>query len=179
MAAVRAPGGVDALLAEPYVADPLRAHDCAPSGDGAAAVLLAVDERATALCPRPAWITGIAHRVDSPELGGRDLTAVPSATAAAGAAGLHDGPLDAVELHAPYTHQQLLLTRALDVDDRVRVNPSGGVLGGGNPMFSAGLSRIGAAAHQVISGGADRVAAHATSGPALQQNLVCVLAATP
>src|SRR5262249_48861425 len=41
------------LLGEPYVADPLRAHDCAPVGDGAAAVILASAGRARELCPRP------------------------------------------------------------------------------------------------------------------------------
>jgi len=45
------------LLAEPYVADPLRARDCAPVGDGAAAVVIAAGERASELCARPAWIT--------------------------------------------------------------------------------------------------------------------------
>ncbi len=54
------------LLAEPYVADPLRAHDCAPITDGAAVVVLAAGDRARELCERPAWITGIEHRVDSP-----------------------------------------------------------------------------------------------------------------
>jgi hypothetical protein len=40
----------------------------------------------------------------------------------------------------------------------------------------AGLARVGAAARAVHEG-AGRVVAHATSGPCLQQNLVCVLAA--
>ncbi|GAA4724496.1 thiolase domain-containing protein [Phytohabitans rumicis] len=168
----------DTLLKAPYVADPLRAHDCAPVTDGAAAVVLAAGDRARALRERPAWITGFAHRVDSPALGARDLTTVPSATAAAEAAGLRGDDVDVVELHAPFTHQQLLLTRALGLGESdgggARINPSGGVLCG-NPMFSAGLSRIGAAAEQVMSGRAGRAAAHATSGPALQQNLVCVL----
>ena len=35
------------------------------------------------------------------------------------------------------------------------------------------------AAEQIISGRADRAAGHATSGPALQQNLVCALAVRP
>jgi acetyl-CoA acetyltransferase len=164
----------DDLLAAPYVADPLRAHDCAPVGDGAAAVVLAAGDEARRLCARPAWITGFAHNVDSPALGVRDLTAAPSAAAAASAAGLRGDDVDAVELHAPFSHQELLLSAALGLTDRVRVNPSGGVLCG-NPMFSAGLSRIGLAAQYVMSGRADRVAGHATSGPALQQNLVCVM----
>jgi hypothetical protein len=44
-------------------------------------------------------------------------------------------------------------------------------------MFSAGLARIGHAAAEIISGRADVAVGHATSGPALQQNLVCVLEA--
>lgn len=167
---------VDDLLAAPYLADPLRAHDCAPISDGAAAVLLASGEKARQLCPRPAWITGFAHQVDSPGLGLRDLTTSASAAAAGAAAGIDGARLDVAELHAPFTHQEIILSRALGLGDQVRINPFGGVLAG-NPMFAAGLSRIGAAARQVMSGAADRAAGHATSGPALQQNLVCVMEA--
>ena len=162
------------LLSQPYVADPLRAHDCAPVGDGAAVVILASAERASELCQRPAWITGFEHRIDSAALGARDLTAAPSAAEAARAAGA--AGVDTAELHAPFTHQEILLRGALGLGDDVRVNPSGGVLCG-NPMFAAGLARIGSAAQEIMSGRAGRALAHATSGPALQQNLVCVMEA--
>ncbi|MFI5495206.1 thiolase domain-containing protein [Actinoplanes sp. NPDC051859] len=174
-AQVRGHTTVDRLLAEPYVADPLRLHDCPPVSDGAAALVLAAGDHARQLRERPAWITGVAHRIDTQGLGERDLTSVPSASAAAEAAGL-DGDVDVAELHAPFTHQELLLRHALRLSDQVRVNPSGGALCG-NAMFSAGLTRIGSAATQVMSGAAGRAVAHATSGPALQQNLVCVLEA--
>ena len=42
-------------------------------------------------------------------------------------------------------------------------------------MFTGGLIRFGEAAKQVWSGDATKVLGHATSGPALQQNLVCVM----
>jgi len=160
------------LLARPYVAEPLRAHDCAPVGDGAAVVIIASAARARELCERPAWISGFAHQVDSGSLGARDLLAVPSATGAASAAGA--GPVELAELHAPFSHQELLLREALGLGEEVTVNPSGGALCG-NPMFAAGLARIGLAARAVMSGRASRALGHATSGPALQQNLVCVL----
>jgi len=163
------------LLDQPYVADPLRAHDCAPVGDGAAVVILAAAERARELCPRPAWITGFAHRIDSAELGGRDLATAPSATAAAHAAGAGPG-IDVAELHAPFTHQELILRDALGLGEETQVNPSGGALCG-NPMFAAGLARIGLAARAVTEGRAGRALGHATSGPALQQNLVCMMEA--
>ena len=78
------------------------------------------------------------------------------------------------ELHAPFTHQEILLREALGLGDEVTVSPSGGALCG-NPMFAAGLARIGLAAQAVMSGRAGRALGHATGGPALQQNLVCVL----
>jgi acetyl-CoA acetyltransferase len=162
------------LLAAPYLADPLRAHDCAPVGDGAAVAILASAQRARGLCARPAWITGFEHRIDSGVLGERDLTAVPSAASAARAAGA--GRPDVAELHAPFTHQEILLRSALGLGDGTRVNPSGGALAG-NPMFAAGLARIGMAAREIFAGRAGRALGHATSGPALQQNLVCVMEA--
>jgi len=165
---------VEELLAQPYIADPLRAHDCAPVTDGAAVVILASGDRARALCERPAWITGFEHRIDSGSLGARDLTAAPSAAAAGRAAGAFRAQV--AELHAPFTHQEIILTRAFGLQDSVAVSPSGGALCA-NPMFSAGLARIGWAARAIMSGRADVTLGHATSGPALQQNLVCVMEA--
>ena len=165
------------LLGRPYVAEPLRAHDCAPVGDGAAVVIIAAADRARKLCERPAWISGFAHQVDSGSLGARDLLSVPSAAGAASAAwagGVEVAPIELAELHAPFSHQELLLREALGLGDGVTVNPSGGALCG-NPMFAAGLARIGMAAQAVMTGRAGRALGHATSGPALQQNLVCVL----
>jgi acetyl-CoA acetyltransferase len=156
----------------PYLADPLRAHDCAPITDGAAAIVLAAGHRAGELCERPAWITGLEHRVDSPAFGARDLTTAPSAGAAARAAGT-DG-VELAELAAPFTAQELVLRHELGLGEQVTVNPSGGPLCG-NPMFAGGLVRIGEAAARIHDGTASRVLGHATNGPLLQQNLVCVM----
>ncbi|MEV0357210.1 thiolase domain-containing protein [Nocardia sp. NPDC050697] len=177
MAAVAAgaDGDVDALLANPYTANPFRAHDVAPVTDGAAAVVLAVGDRARELCERPAWITGMAHRIDPQAFGVRDLTVSPSTTAAAQAVtGGDTAGFDVAELHAQFSHQQLILADAIGLKPETRINPSGGALAG-NPMFAAGLERIGYAAEAIISGSANRALAHATSGPALQQNLVTVI----
>jgi acetyl-CoA acetyltransferase len=163
---------VEELLAAPYVADPLRAHDCAPVGDGAAVAILASADRARELCENPAWISGFEHRIDSGNLGSRNLVTAPSAAAAAQAAGAAGA--EVAELHAPFTHQEILLRDAIGLGEQTRINPSGGALCG-NPMFAAGLSRIGMAAREIFAGRAQRVLGHATSGPALQQNLICVL----
>jgi acetyl-CoA acetyltransferase len=162
------------LLKEPEIASPLRRHDCAPITDGAAAVILAAGDRAREITDRPAWIRGIDHRIDAHGIGLRDLTVASSARLAAERAGVGDGPVDVAELHAPFTHQEVLVRQALGLGDAVRVNPSGGTLAA-NPMIAAGLIRIGEAAGRISRGEAGRAVAHATSGPCLQQNLVCVL----
>ena len=169
---------VEELLAAPYVADPLRRHDCPPITDGAAALVLAAGDEMERIASRtgrrPAVISGIDHRTDTHALGARDLAVSPSTRLAGEAAGTGRGPVEVAELHAPFSHQELILREALGLGEDVRVNPSGGALAA-NALMVAGLVRIGEAAAQVASGAAERAVAHATSGPCLQQNLVCVL----
>ncbi|MFD3441229.1 thiolase domain-containing protein [Streptomyces sp. NPDC058685] len=157
-----------------YIVQPLRAGDCSPIGDGAAAVILAAGDRARDLCERPAWIRGMDHRIEAHSLGVRDLTDSPSTRLAAQRAGAFERPVDTAELHAPFSSQEIVLRRALDLDDSVRVNPSGGALAA-NPVMATGLVRLGEAAARIHRGESDRALAHATSGPCLQQNLVAVL----
>lgn len=162
------------VLAEPYTVAPLRRSDCPPITDGAAAVVLAAGDVARSKVDRPAWIRGIDHRVEPIHLGLRDLTVSESTRLAASKAGVADGPVDVAELHAPFSHQELILAEALGLGEDTRINPSGGALAA-NAMLTAGLVRIGELADRVMSGEARRGVAHATSGPCLQQNLVCVL----
>ncbi|MFG2002242.1 thiolase domain-containing protein [Spirillospora sp. NPDC048911] len=155
-----------------YDVAPLRPHDIAADADGAAAIVLAAGDKARELCERPAWITGIDHRSEAHLPGVRDLTRSESARIAgekAGATGI-----EVAELHAQFTHEELILREALGLGDDVTVNPSGGALSA-NPVMATGLIRIGEAAARIADGTATRVLAHATSGPCLQQNLVCVL----
>jgi acetyl-CoA acetyltransferase len=166
---------IDELLARPFFADPLRRHDIAPITDGASAIVLAAGDRARELRENPAWITGFEHRIETPVLGARDLTMSPSTEASANAATGGDvGSIEVAEIYAPFTHQHLILTEAIGLPSSTKVNPSGGTLAA-NPMFSAGLERIGFVAQHIFNGTAQRVLAHSTSGPALQQNLVAVL----
>lgn len=162
------------LLARPRTHDPLRAHDCGLPSDGANAVVLAAGDAARRLTRRPAWIRGIDHRIDSQRIGGRSLTEVPSASIAAAHAGVRADKVDVAELHAPYTHQELLLRAAMGIGDDTVVNPSGGALCA-NPQMAAGLARFAEVADRIMTGRADRGVAHCTSGPLLQQNLVCVM----
>jgi acetyl-CoA acetyltransferase len=164
----------DELLGADYHIAPLHKHDCPPITDGAAAIVLAAGDVARSKVTRPAWIRGIDHRVEPIHLGLRDLTVSESTRIAGEKAGVADGSVDVAELHAPFSHQELILKDALGINGNTSVNPSGGALAA-NPMMTAGLIRIGEVANRISSGEANRGVAHATSGPCLQQNLVCVL----
>jgi len=165
---------IDDVLAQALYADPLRRWDCAPVSDGAAGIVLAAGDKALEARQRPAWITGFEHRIEPIALNARDLT-VSTSTASAGKAAGVDG-VDLAELHAPFSHQELILRTALGLPGDVTINPSGGALTA-NPMFSAGLNRIGEAATRIWAGESDKALAHTTSGPVLQQNLVCTMEA--
>jgi len=173
-AVVSGDADADALLGAPRTHSPLRDHDCPPVTDGAAAVILAAGDAARSLADRPVWIRGIDHRVEASALGARDLTTSTSTALAARHAGVADGPVDLWELHAQFSHEELILRDALGVADDATVNPSGGPLCA-NPFMSTGLVRIAEAAARIAAGGASRAVAHASQGPCLQQNLVCVL----
>jgi len=162
------------VLDEEYHVAPLHKSDCAPITDGAACIILAAGDVARSKVERPAWIRGIDHRVEPIHLGLRDLTVSESTRIAAEKAGVAAGSVDVAELHAPFSHQELILRDAIGLGEGVDVNPSGGALSG-NPMMTAGLIRIGEVANRIANGTANRGVAHATSGPCLQQNLVTVL----
>lgn len=167
---------VDALLGEPYFRNPLRKHDVPPISDGAVALIMARGDTARRLCPRPAWIRGFDHRIEAHSPGVRDLTSSPSTALAARKAGYDGGPLDVVELSSTFSPQEVILLEALGLplEGSTQVNPSGGPLAG-NPIMAVGLVRIAEAAARIIGGSARRALAHATAGPLLQQNLVCLM----
>ena len=88
----------DELLSDDYLVSPLRKHDCPPITDGAAVIVMAAGDLAREVCERPAWISGIDHRIEAHSLGVRDLTTSPSTTLAAEKAGMN-GTIDIAELH--------------------------------------------------------------------------------
>jgi acetyl-CoA acetyltransferase len=163
----------EALLAAPQTWAPLRDSDLPRWTDGAAAVVLATP---AAIKTTPAWIAGIDHRVDVHQPGLRDLTQAPGVRISALRLGVGDKPIEVAELHAQWSHEEGILCRALGLGPEVTLNPSGGAIVAATPMV-AGLERIGEAARAIRSGEAVRALAHATQGPCLQQNLVCVLEA--
>jgi acetyl-CoA acetyltransferase len=163
------------LLKGDYIRSPLRKHDLPPITDGAVAMVIARANKAKELCKNPVWITGFAHCSELHYPGMRDLRESTSTTLAAKAAGVDEGAIDVAEIQAAFTHEEPLLLEALGIDaSKTAVNPSGGPLAG-NPIMATGLIRIAEAASQIRDNGKHRTLGHSTSGPCLQQNLVCVL----
>ncbi len=165
---------VDDVLAEETYLSPLRRVDCCPVSDGAAAMIICTEDKAREWGVPYALIRGIDHRIETHHIGMRDLTDSASTRLAAERAGVGDGPVDVAELYAPFSHQELILARALGLGEQTDINPSGGVLAG-NMMMASGLARVGEVFNRIVAGEAQRGVAHATSGPCLQHNLVTVV----
>lgn len=167
---------VDDVLAQEMFVSPLRKGDICPVSDGASAMIICTVEKAKEWGKPYAVISGIDHRIESHNLGMRDLTDSVSTRLAGEKAGVGNGAVDVAELYAPFSHQEIILSKALGLDDSTSINPSGGVLAG-NLMMASGLSRIGEVFNRIVSGDASRGVAHCTSGPCLQHNLVTVVEA--
>ena len=170
----RGKGEVDALLANDYLREPLRRHDVPPITDGAAAMVLATADRARQLVERPAFITGFDHRTECHNPSFRALDDSPSTRIAAEAAGLGAGPVEVAELQAAFTHEELLLAPRARPRRRDEGEPVGRRAASRTRSWPPGLCRIGYAADHIFGGG-NRALGHSTSGPCLQQNLICIL----
>ena len=170
------PKSVAEILAEDYAVDPLRPSDLPAEADGGCAVVLAAGDRARELCERPAWIRGMDHRSDAHTLGVRDLTSSASARLAAHHAGVAGDKIDLAELLRPVHHLRAPADRGPRPGRGPHCRqPVGRSALAAHTMMASGLIRIGEAASRIWRGDGDRAVAHATSGPCLQQNLVCVL----
>ena len=168
---------VEELLADEYAVAPLRRHDCRRSPTAPPPSCWPPGTRRARWAERPAWITGIDHRIETHALGARDLTRSPSTTKAAEKAGVGDGPgrrgRAARPVRPPGAHPAPRPWASVTAWPSTR---RAGALAA-NPFMSAGLIRIGEAAARIARARPHRAVAHATSGPCLQQNLVCVLEA--
>ena len=126
-----------------------------PGRDGAAATVLVADGTRYAKGPR---IAHLQHRTDAMDVGRRGLLRARSAQLAS--EGM--GSVDAAFVHTPFGYQAALLARELGLSE---VTPSEAEI----PMVS-GLANLNRAARAGV-----RALGHCTSGPCLQQNLVCVV----
>jgi len=196
----RAPLTVQDVFSSEEFASPLHELDYAPVSDGAAALILAGEERAPELSDRPVWIAGIGNALEPYHLGRRRLSALEAGRAATRRALARAGlaavdQVDLFEVSAPTGYHELMLYEAMGLceegqapakmaageigpDGRIKVNPSGGMLAT-NPPVVVGLLRLLEVYLQLIGKaeghqreGVRFALAHGASGACLQSHTV-------
>ncbi len=152
------------VLSGPVLSWPLGLHEAAGHADGAIVMVLASEDKASALTDKPIWVLGAGWNNDSPSLENRDwahaIYAEEAARMAYRQAGINN-PLEAIdvaEVDDTYAYKELQAIEALGFcregeagtltlegftasDSGMPVNVSGGSLGMGNLLDATGLSR--------------------------------------
>jgi len=146
------------------VASPLRVGDCCANADGSSCVIVASEERAKSLCPKPIWILGLGAASASVNLAGRDLftglkVARQASEQAYTMAGVKPENVDVAEVHDCFTIAELMAYENLGFaepgqgaalireketykEGRIPVNVDGGLLSKGHPIGATGGSQI-------------------------------------
>jgi acetyl-CoA C-acetyltransferase len=155
---------IDQVLGSRMISTPLRLFMCSPITDGAAAVILAGEERARQLTDRPVWIRGTGQALDGFQLSSLDEDyARWPALARAGAsayrmAGIGPRDVDLAEVHDCFAIAELIACEELgfcargeagpfvaagrsDYGGDVVVNPRGGLIGCGHPLGATGVAQ--------------------------------------
>jgi acetyl-CoA C-acetyltransferase len=155
---------LDQVLGSRMISSPLRLFMCSPITDGAAAVIVASEDRARALTDRPVWIRGTGQALD-----GFQLTSLPedyaqwpalrrAAAAAYRMAGISAADVEVAEVHDCFAIAELIAYEELgfckkgeagpfvaagrsDYGGDVVVNPRGGLIGCGHPLGATGVAQ--------------------------------------
>jgi acetyl-CoA C-acetyltransferase len=164
MAQAGNPVTLERVLESPLVADPIRRYDCCPISDGAAAAVLCAADRSATRSPLVIDILaavqaiGPSALVEMSSLTSFEAT-VRAAREAYAAAGITAGDVDVVELHDCFSMAEIVDSEDLglfpkgkggpavadgetQVDGRIPINPSGGLLAKGHPVGATGLGQV-------------------------------------
>ena len=160
----------EAYLASKKISTPLNEFDCPPISDGSSAMIIASEEKAYEFTDHPIFIEGIDHRIESSNIGSRDLSKPIGILASIEQLKLEKTKFDVAELHTQFSHEVPYLQSVLNLSD-VPTNLSGGPLVG-NVMMCAGLDAIGKTYEALKSNDLTNGLAHASSGPCLQHNML-------
>jgi len=165
------------VLKSPMVASPLRVFDCAPSSDGAAAVVLCPLDQAKQYTDTPVEIVGSGQASDSLALHHRKDICTMNATKAATQRALKMASLtvddvDVAEVHDNFTISEILAIEDIgffpkgeggrateegrtSLDGDVAVNTSGGLKARGDPIGATGVAQAVEIVNQ-LRGAADK-----------------------
>jgi acetyl-CoA C-acetyltransferase/acetyl-CoA acyltransferase len=155
---------VDQVLNGPMITSPLQLLDCCPFSDGAAAIVMASEDVAKKLVPKPVYIVGAGQASSGmlssqyrflPRLRAREI-AVGQAYEMAG---LQPGDIDVCELHDCFSIASIIAVEALGfaefgkggrlweenqagIGGRIPINLSGGLKAKGHPIGATGASQV-------------------------------------
>ena len=155
---------VDKVLSSFMVSSPLTLHDCCPFSDGAAAVVLASEEKAKKLTNKPVYMVGVGQASSGtiasqqeylPHFRARDV----SAKQAYDMAGLKPEDMDICELHDCFSIASLISAESLglfdygkaaeawekgeaDIGGKIPINISGGLKAKGHPIGATGAAQV-------------------------------------
>lgn len=154
----------DAVVNNPFIADPLRLYDCCPVSDGAAALVLCPLEIAQTLGGPVVRIGGIGQATDTHAVHERpdptQLSAVRlAAQKAFSMAGLTPKEIDVAELHDAFTILEIAESEeagffekgkghlAMEkgvtaLSGKLPINPSGGLKAKGHPVGATGVAQL-------------------------------------
>lgn len=141
---------------------PLNLYDCSLITDGAAAVVIAAEERVKEFTDRPMWIKGLGAGASEMMIQDRSsLTSIPGAKRAAKAAfdmaGLKPDDMNMAQVHdcfsiaelvayedigfaEPGKGRELIENKEVYIDGRIPINCDGGLKSKGHPLGATGVS---------------------------------------
>jgi acetyl-CoA C-acetyltransferase len=159
----RNPIDLDKVMNSKLVTDPLKVYDCCPLSDGAAAAVLCPADVAAEFHKKPIDIIGTAQTTGYSSLYEEaSLVSFPATILAAkqafDMAGITHHDVDVVELHDCFTPAEIVDSEDLgffekgkggwaveegitQVDGKLPINPSGGLLSKGHPVGATGLGQ--------------------------------------
>ena len=153
---------LDKALTSFIVAYPLKLYDCSLITDGAAAVLLASEERAKRISKKPVWMVGLGLATDTMRISERNsLTSIQAVREAAKTAykmaGIGPTDIDIATVHDCFTIAEIVAYEDLGfcekgeggrlieaketyVNGKIPVNVDGGLKSKGHPLGATGVS---------------------------------------
>ncbi len=155
---------IDDVLSSRMVAWPLKLYDCSPISDGAAALILASEEKAKSLTDSPVWIEAIGTSSDTANMSKRSTYTGLEATVIASEkafkkANVGPDQFDVADVHDCFTIAELLAYEDLgfckkgeagkmidegqtEIGGKIPVNVDGGLKAKGHPIGATGVSMM-------------------------------------
>jgi benzoylsuccinyl-CoA thiolase BbsB subunit len=154
---------LEEVLNSRMISEPLTQYMVSPVSDGAAAAILCAEDKVHQYTGRPVWLVGSALKSGNYTLFSKDMDISEMGEQAAAEAyemaGIGPEDIDVVELHDAFAANEipniedlgickrgeaghLLQEGYFDLEGKVPVSPSGGLLAQGHPLSASGVRQV-------------------------------------